>query len=130
MLLKCILQIKISKKELEEIIQELKLKENETVEQEEPKELSTTPAAVEPDNSEQSGEEEEDEISKLYDLDNYDNENVEPGTGIESLILNNSSESDSEDSDAEEDEFKVKPDDNLILVGHVENDVCTFEVYG
>jgi len=81
---------------------------------------------------EQSDEEEADAIDDYYEMDNYDDEPTEAmsGTGIENLILENPPESDSEDSDAEPDEFTVKADDNLILVGHVDDDVTMLEVYG
>lgn len=36
--------------------------------------------------------------------------------------------SDGEDSEAEDD--KIKPTDNLLLVGHVDDDAASLEVYG
>lgn len=34
------------------------------------------------------------------------------------------------DDDSEKDDDIIKPDDNLIVVGHVEGDVSTLEIYG
>ena len=82
--------------------------------------------------SQQEQSDEENEIDDFYEMDNYDDEPTEAmsSAGIENLILENPPETDSEDSDAEPDEFTVKPTDNLILVGHVDDDVTMLEVYG
>lgn len=46
-------------------------------------------------------------------------------------MLNNTDDSEEEpDTDEEPDEFTVKADDNLILCGHVDGDVCMLEAYG
>ena len=37
---------------------------------------------------------------------------------------------DSEDEDSEEEDDIIKPDDNLVLLGHVEGDASILEVYG
>jgi len=63
-------------------------------------------------------------------MDTYDDEDTPEPLAIESLILDNPPETDSEDSDAEEDEFSIKPSDNLILAAHIADDVSMLEVYG
>ncbi|KAK5643710.1 hypothetical protein RI129_007555 [Pyrocoelia pectoralis] len=70
-----------------------------------------------------------------FNLENYDEDNNQTGTaqllGIGSLaeIDGNAEEhfSESDDSDKEDDE--IKPDDNLILAGRVEEDTSTLEIY-
>lgn len=70
-------------------------------------------------------------MENRYDLDRYDEEVENENTmEIETLILNNPPESNSEDSDAEEDEFVVKPSDNLILAAHITGNVSMLEAYG
>jgi len=43
--------------------------------------------------------------------------------GKDSFITN-------DDEDSEEEDDIIKPDDNLVLVGHVENDASILEVFG
>lgn len=70
-----------------------------------------------------------------FDLENYDEGNNEAGTaqllGIGTLAeIDGDAEdhfSESDDSDKEDDE--IKPDDNLILAGRVEEDASTLEIY-
>jgi len=39
-------------------------------------------------------------------------------------------EKDDEDEKSDEEDFKIKPTDNLLLVGHVEGNASILEVYG
>lgn len=36
----------------------------------------------------------------------------------------------SDEADSEDEEDKIKPTDNLVLVGHVDDDAASLEVYG
>jgi len=92
------------------------------------------------DNKENDDDDEDNAaVDDFYDMDNYDDEAVEPpgiSSDIGELINNIQGDSDAEedqddlDSDEEPDEFMIKPDDNLIVCGHVDGDVCMLEVYG
>lgn len=42
----------------------------------------------------------------------------------------NPEEDENSESDSEKEDDVIKPDDNLILVGHVEGDASVLEVYG
>ncbi|XP_069760618.1 periodic tryptophan protein 1 homolog isoform X2 [Narcine bancroftii] len=72
-----------------------------------------------------------------YDLDAYDEEeddNVNLGDNIGALIVHASNEDDPyvtlKDTDQYEDEdFKIKPSDNLIVAGKVERDCSILEIY-
>lgn len=78
------------------------------------------------------------DIEAEYDLDKYDEDDKGGGGdalfGIGDLVFDPRNdeyqqEGDSDDADDEED-FEIKPTDNLILVGHVEGDASILEVYG
>lgn len=49
---------------------------------------------------------------------------------LNSMLNQTDSDGESLDSDQEPDEFDIKKDDNLIICGHVDGDVCMLEVYG
>jgi len=117
-------KVKYTKDELAEVIKELKLKEAEYESRPESEKRPVKAQAA-------SDSDRESEGGDFYDLDNYDEEPSEAMSNqpIETLILNNEPDSESEDSDAEPDEFTVKPGDNLILTGHVDDDVCMLEVF-
>lgn len=72
-------------------------------------------------------------VDDYYDLDNYDEEPVESGVSYntDAMLLNSAPESEIEDdSDEDPDECTVKPDDNIIVAGHVSDDVCLLQLYG
>ncbi|CAG2167284.1 unnamed protein product [Oppiella nova] len=84
--------------------------------------------------------ENDDNIVEKYDLDNYDDDSEgELGTNSLSALAsltvfadNNDdpyiqNDVNSDESDEEED-FRIKPTDNLVLVGHVESDASVLEV--
>ncbi len=92
-------------------------------------------------NSDENGEENEitvphnsnpaQSIEDEFNFDNYDNENTEPALKISDVVevTEDDQIADSEnDSEAEDD--IIKPEDNLILVGRVEVDCASLEVYG
>lgn len=84
------------------------------------------------DKEEDSGSDAENkDVDDYYDMDDYDDEVVgPPGITIDMNSMLNNEDDDSPDTDDEPDEFVVKDDDNLILCGHVDGDVCMLEVYG
>lgn len=67
-----------------------------------------------------------------YNFDAYDTEEATQVAAIGDIATVDPAEgenvSDGEDSEAEDD--KIKPDDNLVLVGHVDDDAASLEVYG
>nr|CAD7397825.1 unnamed protein product [Timema poppensis] len=73
-----------------------------------------------------------------YNFDNYDEDNDNPnsifGIGNMTVFASNHKDpyvtiADSEDEDSEEEDDVIKPDDNLIVVGHVDGDASILEVY-
>lgn len=69
-------------------------------------------------------------IEDEFNFDNYDNENTEAALKISDVVevTEDDQIADSEnDSEAEDD--LIKPEDNLILVGRVEMDCASLEVY-
>merc|ERR1712038_700278 len=83
---------------------------------------------------------EDDDFNKKFDMDNYDDDdNAGEGESIGDLVTfanprddpyyqKEGGEGDADDaSDAED--FRIRPTDNLIVVGHVEGDAAVLEVY-
>jgi len=76
-----------------------------------------------------------DPVTDEYDMDNYDNEpdNVADNICVEDLDLLPSNVYDPSKEgagvDSEDDDDEIKTDDNLVLVGHVDDDVASIEVY-
>jgi len=79
------------------------------------------------------------DVSDEYHFDKYDDEDTDPNPvlaiGNLAVYASNSGDpyvtlgkNDDDDSDKEDD--IIKPEDNLILVGHVEGDASILEVYG
>jgi len=82
--------------------------------------------------------EEDKDIDKKFDLDNYDEEDDTDGDGLNigQLVAFADPKDDpyllrpEQDDDASDvEDFKIKPTDNLIVVGHVEGDASILEVY-
>lgn len=67
-----------------------------------------------------------------YNFDAYDTEEANQVAAIGDIAtvdpVEGENVSDGEDSEAEDD--KIKPNDNLVLVGHVDDDAASLEVYG
>lgn len=64
-----------------------------------------------------------------YNLDNYDEDEIGPAMGLGDIAIIDTNENLDDDQDSEEEDDIIKPSDNLILVGHVENDSSILEVY-
>ena len=77
------------------------------------------------------------DVSDEYQFDKYDDED-NPVLAISNLAVFASNSGDpyvtlgknDDDDDSEKEDDIIKPDDNLILVGHVEGDANILEVYG
>lgn len=67
-----------------------------------------------------------------YNFDSYDTENSTQVAAVGDIAVVDENEpdhvSDGEDSEAEDD--KIKATDNLVLVGHVDDDAASLEIYG
>ena len=90
-----------------------------------------------------SVEEDEDnpvsDVSDEYQFDKYDDEDTDANSvlAIGNLAVYASNSGDpyvtlgkNDDDDSEKEDDIIKPEDNLILVGHVEGDASILEVYG
>lgn len=105
---------------------------------------SSTPAANDDDDEEEDGDSDEETeqvnnkeeeqpaemqaTSDEYNFSNYDNEQSEPVLKLTDVVeVDDKEEIADEDSDAEDD--IIKPTDNLVLVGKVESDCSSLEVY-
>lgn len=67
-----------------------------------------------------------------FGFSKYDEEGEQSGVGlgIASLTLQGAEEEHFSDSESEKEDDLIKPDDNLIVVGHVEGDASVLEIYG
>lgn len=65
-----------------------------------------------------------------FNFDAYDDEEANQVAAISDIAAIDPNEhlSDADDSEAEDD--VIKPSDNLVLVGHVDDDAASLEVYG
>jgi hypothetical protein len=97
--------------------------------------------ALEEDESENEGTE-QNPVSDAFDeyhFDQYDDEDTKPNAGLSicNLAVYSGDRGDpyvtlgrNEDDDSEKEDDIIKHKDNLILVGHVEDDTSILEVYG
>jgi periodic tryptophan protein 1 len=95
--------------------------------------LDAAPAVPEPVDPE------DDEIERLYGLDTYDDESDEEASnvigGFGNLVHHADNQEDPylqpnpEDSESELEDFLIQPNDNLLLVGHVQEDASSLDVY-
>lgn len=132
-------RVKLTEEELAAVIEQTKgdlqdLEEGGVNAEEEDKEPIEGETVVKQENGET-------DIDKEYDLDNYDDEKEESaqnmfGLGDLAMFSDPSKDpymmqepEDVEDIEEENDDFNIRPNDNLIVVGHVEDDASTVEVY-
>ena len=140
-------KVKLSPEELNAIIEqtrgalkEVELEEDEDNENVDP-ESKTMPLEDEQVDAIDEDKQGERDIDKEYDMENYDDEKQDGdgGLGIGSLVtfaneksdpyLSKSEENHDLDSESDRDDVRIKPTDNLILVGHVEGNASILEVY-
>lgn len=143
-------KVALSKEELQEIIDEAKdkLREKEEAEKETEEEIEgklteviqSKPESKTVKSRGHNDDDDDDDISDLYDLAHYDSdEDLEgelmSGAGMAGVTYFASNKDDPyvtlQDPDFDEDEkedFKIKPDDNLIVAGHVDQDFSTLEI--
>ncbi|XP_062913621.1 periodic tryptophan protein 1 homolog [Mobula hypostoma] len=132
-------KVTLTKQELEQLIDNAK-EEFEDQEQEDEQTAEGTEVHTASDDTETpKGEDEEEQDNDSlaeYDLDGYDDEKggVNLGDNLAGLTVYASNEDDPyvtlKDTDQYEDEdFKIKPSDNLILAGKVEKDCSMLEIY-
>ena len=138
-------QVKYTKEELKEIIENTR----RTLGEEDNEELNAVlnedvemqpESGVLSNNNERSNENIEDaEIIDRYGLDNYDDSSDDEQRniigGFSNLVKHDSNENDpylqpdSEDEESEAEDFNLNPNDNLLLVGRVQEDASSLEVY-
>jgi len=124
-------QVKLTAEELADIIQKTKTEINDL----------ENPDTNDLDDKSDINEDKtnEGDIMKEYDLDNYDDEEDNSGTmlGLGDLTVFSDASKDpylanvprDEDDEEDDSDFNIKPTDNMILVGHVEDESATVEVY-
>ncbi|ODM88554.1 Periodic tryptophan protein 1 [Orchesella cincta] len=123
-------RVKPTKVEMKEIVKELRLREAEFNSR--PKDEQSTSDHHDEQMSEDDDADMENDVDNYYGLDNYDNDEPdEAGISFDTdaLLLNSAPESEDEESEEEAEEFTVKPDDNILVTGQVNEDVCTLQVY-
>lgn len=123
-------KVELSKEEIEQLMNETRkrVKENE-------EELDTKEKEEKLKTSVIKDEEENDELTE-YDLDNYDDDDGEimSGAGMAGLSYFASNSDDpyitmkNIDED-DRDDFVIKPTDNLIVIGKMEDEYCNLEVH-
>ncbi|XP_078075695.1 periodic tryptophan protein 1 homolog [Mustelus asterias] len=136
-------KVTLSKQELEQLIlntrEEFDDQEEEQAvdtNEEEQMDGAGNPASSDSKTLEEAEEEEDKDSLAEYDLEKYEEEDggVNLGDSLGGLTVYASNEDDPyvtlKDTDQYEDEdFKIKPTDNLIVVGKAEKIICSLEIY-
>lgn len=135
-------KVKLSEEELATLLKEseadLPSDENDSDEsnsdEDEAAETPSTSVSLKKETATNSG----DDMENKYDFDGYDDEIEKPDVigGIAGLTVYSSNKDDpyitlpdDSDNDSEQGDDLIKPNDNLVLVGHVIGDQATLEVY-
>ncbi|KAE8747156.1 hypothetical protein FOCC_FOCC006154 [Frankliniella occidentalis] len=135
-------KVKLSEEELATLLKEseadLPSDENDLDEsnsdEDEAAETPSTSVSLKKETATNSG----DDMENKYDFDGYDDEIEKPDVigGIAGLTVYSSNKDDpyitlpdDSDNDSEQGDDLIKPNDNLVLVGHVIGDQATLEVY-
>ena len=135
------IQIKYTKEELREIIDNTRRNLSENGEQiDEIENLRENIDMLNNDDGDtemqqQAANNEDAEIIDRYGLDNYDDSDNEQIGGFGNLVEHDSNENDpyleenSEDENSEAEDFNLNSNDNLLLVGRVQEDASSLEVH-
>lgn len=135
-------KVKLSEEELATLLKEseadLPSDENDSdvsnSDEDEAAETPSTSVSLKKETATNSG----DDMENKYDFDGYDDEIEKPDVigGIAGLTVYSSNKDDpyitlpdDSDNDSEQGDDLIKPNDNLVLVGHVIGDQATLEVY-
>lgn len=130
--------IELTKEDLKRLIEESKNAITSNEENEE--EMRGSSGEESDENVEEDNDENSDNIITRYNLDNYDND--DDGEVGETSLMNLANltvfgsndddpylqNDDNQDEIEENENFRIKPTDNLVLVGHVETDASVLEV--
>ena len=140
------MQVKLTQEELARIINKTQTDLTEVESGEHPENGSTK--ENEPDSETEGGDantamdataENDDDFEKRYNMDAYDDDEDDntAGLGIGNLMAHANQREDkyliNPDADDDKSDIEdniIKPDDNLLLVGHVEGNASILEVYG
>ncbi|KAM4747272.1 periodic tryptophan protein 1 homolog [Rhinophrynus dorsalis] len=145
-------KVQLSKEELNRLITEAKdqlqgeVEDNEDEAEQEPEDVMDSAEDPQADTEEtpQSTEDQEENISKLnddelaeYDLDNYDEgktDVVSLGDSLAGLSVYASNENDAyitlkDTEQYEQEDYIIKPTDNLLVCGRAEKDHCNLEIH-
>ncbi|OCT86200.1 hypothetical protein XELAEV_18019894mg [Xenopus laevis] len=146
-------KVQLSKEELTRLISEAKEElegeldgeEDEVEQNEEGNMESTEDPETDANEAPQDGEEQDESISKLkdddlaeYDLDNYDEEGrtdvVNLGDSLAGLSVYSSNDEDAyvtlkNTEQYEQEDYVIKPTDNLLVCGRAEKDHCNLEIH-
>ena len=123
-------KVKLTQEELATVIEKTQKNIQEAEEAEEDEEQEDAQDTI---------EDESDDITKKYDLDNYDEEDDNPSNAADfgNLISHVNPRDDPylvnpdmEDDQSDIEDYNIKTSDNLLLVGHVDGNAAVLEVYG
>lgn len=65
-----------------------------------------------------------------YNFDNYDNELNQQFANLGDVAVIDSDQQIQDDDDSEAEDDLIKANDNLLIVGHVDDDAASLEVFG
>ena len=138
-------QMKYTKEELKEIIDNTRRTLGEEDNEEldaalnEDAEMQESGVLADSNGPSNNADNEDAEIIDRYGLDNYDDSSDDEQRniigGFGNLVKHDSNENDpylqpdSEDEESEAEDFNLNPNDNLLLVGRVQEDASSLEVY-
>jgi len=132
-------KVELSKEEIDKLFQETtqRAKEDEAkVDEAEKKETTGKSEIADEGEIEDKGDDEDAELDE-YDLENYDEEDegeLMTGAGMAGLTYFASNDDDpyitmKNFDDEDRDDFVIKSDDNLIVIGKMEEEYCNLEIY-
>ncbi|KFM61948.1 Periodic tryptophan protein 1-like protein, partial [Stegodyphus mimosarum] len=134
-------KLQLSPEELKKLVQETKdvCGENCDIEVEDEEDSSGEECETSDVNDDQHKDDSEEDIDTKYDLDTYDNDDEDrPFFNISDVAVHVDNKDDNylvdhdaerEDEEEEEENFTIKDTDNLLVVGHVEEESSVLEIY-